>query len=82
MSFLDGKSASIVTKIDRINLAMGEAPSIRCQEGTRVIAFAEQLTKNVGPWQINFFPGTIGVQPFRQNRFEYLVTKKEFNIFI
>ncbi|KAL3115594.1 hypothetical protein niasHT_014271 [Heterodera trifolii] len=54
-------------------LSLGEAPSVRCPEGTRVVALSELAERQLNVHPIKYFSGTIGVKPFTQNRFEYLV---------
>jgi hypothetical protein len=59
---------------------MGDPPIIRCPEGTRVVALCEQAKQMLGQFCVSYFPGTIGVQPLTQNRFEYLVNFAFYSI--
>ena len=52
---------------------MGDAPTIRCPEGTRVVALCKRGAIKIGSLLASYFEGTIAVKPFSQNRFEYLV---------
>uniref|UniRef100_A0A914GWV8 Histone-lysine N-methyltransferase n=1 Tax=Globodera rostochiensis TaxID=31243 RepID=A0A914GWV8_GLORO len=59
--------------LSRTELAVGNAPSVRCPEGTRVVALSELAERQADVRVVKYFSGTIGVKPFTQNRFEYLV---------
>ncbi|KAF7624771.1 hypothetical protein Mgra_00009960 [Meloidogyne graminicola] len=65
--------SSLTVLLQSTNLAMGDAPTIRCPEGTRVVAFCERGAVRIGSLVPTYFEGTIAVKPLSQNRFEYLV---------
>uniref|UniRef100_A0A183BVS5 Pre-SET domain-containing protein n=1 Tax=Globodera pallida TaxID=36090 RepID=A0A183BVS5_GLOPA len=56
-----------------VQMARVLAGSVRCPEGTRVVAFSELAERQANVRVVKYFSGTIGVKPFTQNRFEYLV---------
>jgi len=68
--YLDTTTTSL---LQSSQLAMGDAPTIRCPEGTRVVALCKRGAIQIGSLLSSYFEGTIAVKPFSQNRFEYLV---------
>lgn len=75
-----------IQKISRIvkrnDLAMGRAPSVRCPEGTRIVALYKPKTALLSKIDtsilskssnVQWMAGTVGAKPLMQNRFEYLV---------
>uniref|UniRef100_A0A915EN98 Histone-lysine N-methyltransferase eggless n=1 Tax=Ditylenchus dipsaci TaxID=166011 RepID=A0A915EN98_9BILA len=66
--------SSEVSQVFKCDLAMGKAPSVRCPEGTRVIALYSPDTVNAGGASTSkWFAGTIAVKPMSQNRLQYLI---------
>uniref|UniRef100_A0A914KKF9 Histone-lysine N-methyltransferase eggless n=1 Tax=Meloidogyne incognita TaxID=6306 RepID=A0A914KKF9_MELIC len=71
--FLLSEDTTTTSLLQSSQLAMGDAPTIRCPEGTRVVALCKRGAIQIGSLLASYFEGTIAVKPFSQNRFEYLV---------